>query len=353
MLLCWKLVGVNSIHQNFFIYFYFLPFYYFQSLFFLANFWTKCRKEQTKRNKEKERKKKKFRDFPCSPFVRLFIRSLVFVLVLGLAYTYIYYNINTHARNTNNQSIKIVSVTYNAAIYFIWFSSMEWNRLHAVKTHTFAIPMNKCFTFNKIAVACLCLCTVKWAFETQEWTLLIVTWPIVYIKNHFRWYSTVGHFMLLKFSHWFYLSLALHRIHIYLRIISVAESREYYYYYTYFDSVSNEEYTYTWLFPFRTQRKTQRKIKINGKKNRQVVFLSKYFFLFILYCIVCNSQRLIIMMWHHFRRLKCSHSLCELKIEVKIALETECLHNHAQTTAYVKSTRIINTAIHVIHVIHV
>lgn len=39
----------------------------------------------------------------------------------------------SHARHTNNQSIKIVSVTYNAA-FIIWFFWVEWDS-HAVPRH--------------------------------------------------------------------------------------------------------------------------------------------------------------------------------------------------------------------------
>lgn len=88
--------------------------------------------------KSKRTKEKSF-DFPCSLFVRSH-RCLPDRIVLGLAHSYKLHRTHTysHARNTNNQSIKIVSVTYNAA--FILYGSRQWNGTRTQRRrHAFAI----------------------------------------------------------------------------------------------------------------------------------------------------------------------------------------------------------------------
>lgn len=88
---------------------FFVPFS--RALHFMRNFWTTCRSEQ------KKRKEKKSFDFSCSLF---FHRRL-------LPHADVATHTHSHARHTNNQSIKIVSVTYNAA-YTVLVNGMGFAR---------------------------------------------------------------------------------------------------------------------------------------------------------------------------------------------------------------------------------
>lgn len=127
--------------------------------------------------------------------------------------------------------------------------------------------------------------------------------------------------LLLKFSHWFYL-----RSHCIVLKMEAINSFRWQVFVIRFSEMGNS------LRSFRSARcvvchYAQWKIKTTEKINRRVVSLS---FLPALYWIAWNSasSTSIIMMWHHFRRLKRSQSV---EMERKTALAPLETHQRQHT----------------------